>query len=171
MVPPVLRNLALRIESDANFGQLRKGSLRDITINYRDHSMFKLDPHCDPASDGENVFIIGLLSDVVLTFTPPDSIEGSRLSVAAGVYRGNETMRTHPGAICAHSWTDFDIDVDLKKHYLVHFTGPAKTLWRHAIRTGVDVGPPYNGICDWFGDLNHLARRNPERISIVFAFE
>jgi hypothetical protein len=51
--------------------------------------MFKLDPHCDPASDGENVFIIGLLSDVVLTFTPPDSAEGSRLSVAAGVYRGN----------------------------------------------------------------------------------
>jgi hypothetical protein len=86
MVPPVLRNLALRIESDANFGQLRKGSLRDITINYRDHSMFKLDPHCDPASDGENVFIIGLLSDVVLTFTPPDSsvdpAEGSRYYIA-----------------------------------------------------------------------------------------
>jgi hypothetical protein len=39
------------------------------------------------------------------------------------------------------------------------------------IYTGVDVGPPYNGICDWFGDLHHLARRNPERISIVFAFE
>lgn len=171
-VPGPLLNLAKKIENDRiNFGHLKPQSLRDITINYRTHSMFKLDPHCDPPSDGENVFILGLQSDCVLTFTPPDAIEGSRLSLEAGLYKGGGTMRTTADAIALRSWTDHDIDVLMKKNSLVHFTGPAKTLWKHAIRIGLDVGEPHNGICDWFGDLDHLVKRNPQRISVVFAFQ
>jgi hypothetical protein len=33
------------------------------------------------------------------------------------------------------------------------------------------VGEPYNGICDWFGDLKFLVLRNPDRVSIVLAFQ
>ena len=64
---------------------------------------------------------MGLLSDVVLTFTPPDAVEGRRLAL--------EVEFHDPG---------------------VHFTGPAKSVWKHAIRIGVDAGDPYNGICDWW---------------------
>ena len=170
-VPTVILNIANKIQNDANFGSLKPQTLRDITINYRSHSMFKLDPHCDPASDGQNVFILGLLSDVVLTFTPPDALEGRRLALEAGFHDPGGTRRTTADAIALRSWTDHDIDVLLTKNSLVHFTGPAKTIWKHAIRIGVDAGEPYNGICDWFGSINTLVKRNPERISIVFAFE
>jgi hypothetical protein len=171
-VPGPLLNLARKIENDTvNFGQLKQKTLRDITINYRTHSMFKLDPHCDPPSDGDNVFILGLQSDCVLTFTPPDAVEGRRLSLEAGFHEGGCTMRTAADAIALRSWTDHDIDVLMKKNTLVHFTGPAKSRWKHAIRIGLDVGEPHNGICDWFGDLDHLVKRNPQRISMVFAFQ
>ena len=169
-VPKVLLNLANKIENDENFG-LEPQSLRDITINYREQSMFKLDPHCDPPSDGGNVFILGLQSDVVLTFTPPDANAGSRLSLLAGKPDPGGTMRTAANAIALRSWTDYDIDVLFKENSLVHFTGEAKFVWKHAIRIGLDVAEPYNGICDWHGDLDHLVKRNPKRISIVFAFE
>ena len=170
-VPEVLLNIAKKIESDDAFGSLKPHSLRDITINYRTDSMFKLDPHCDPVSDGENVFILGLQSDVVLTFTPPNVIEGGRLALEAGFQNSGGAVRTAADAIAMRSWTDYDIDVLLKKNSLVHFTGPAKSVWRHAIRIGVDAGEPYNGICDWFGSINTLIKRNPDRISIVFAFQ
>ena len=171
-VPNALLKIAQKIEGDKdNFGEIQQQTLRDITINYRSRGMFKLDPHCDPPSDGENVFIIGLLSDCVLTFTPPDATEGRRLSLEAGVGCGGGTMRTAADAIALRSWTDHDIDVLMKKNSIVHFSGAAKTKWKHAIRIGLDVGEPHNGICDWFGDLDHLILRNSERISIVFAFK
>lgn len=170
-VPEVLLKIAKKIENDDNFGSLQRQSLRDITINYRTHSMFKLDPHCDPVSDGQNVFILGLQSDVVLTFTPPNAVEGGRLALEAGFMDSGGTVRTAADAIAMRSWTDHDIDVLLKMNSLVHFTGPAKSIWRHAIRIGVDADKPYNGICDWFGSVDTLIKRNPDRISIVFAFQ
>lgn len=162
-VPLPLLQLAEKVAQDASFG-LPSGlsSLRDITINYRDNSLFKLDPHCDPPSDGDNIFILGLLSDVVLTFTPPTD-GSSPLPVGC-------KMRTQAGAISVHSWTDADIDVLLRQQSLVHFTGAARQPWRHAIRTGLDVGPPYDSICDWHGNLETLVKRQQRRISIVLAF-
>ena len=37
----------------------------------------QLDPHLDPAADGPDVFILGLGSSAVLTFTPPDAVLAS----------------------------------------------------------------------------------------------
>lgn len=163
-VPQPLLQLAEKIVGkNGAFGKLDLSSLRDITINYRQSSTFLLDPHCDPPSDGNNIFILGLLSDVVLTFTPPT--DGS-VPLPPGC-----KQRTEAGAIALKSWTDADIDVLLRQQALVHFTGAARHPWRHAIRTGVAVGPPYNGICDWHGDINTLVRRQPQRVSIVLAFQ
>jgi hypothetical protein len=175
LVPDELLALADRIALDGDYALHDNGhQLRDITINYRDKSMFKLDPHCDPAEDGNNVFIVGLLSDVVLTFTPPSDVDGSNTasSGSSGSSSASTSMsvRTAPAAIALRSWTDADIDVCSRQHWLVHFSGAARHPWRHAIRTGVDVGEPYNGICDWWGDLNSLIRRQPQRISLIFAF-
>lgn len=167
LVPNVLLNLADKIALDGDYGLSECGrQLRDITINYRDKSMFKLDPHCDPSEDGNNIFIVGLLSDVVLTFTPPSDVDGSTVANTSTAM----SIRTAPAAIALRSWTDADIDVYLRQNWLAHFTGEARFPWRHAIRTGVDVGEPYNGVCDWWGNLNTLVRRQPQRISIIFAF-
>ena len=38
------------------------------------HLHMQLDPHLDPAADGPDVFILGLGSSAVLTFTPPDAV-------------------------------------------------------------------------------------------------
>jgi len=80
------------------------------------------------------------------------------------------SVRTNAAAISLRSWTDLDVDVHLPARAVVRFTGPARYQWRHAIRTGVEAGPPYDGVCDWFGDLNTLIKRHPQRISIIFAF-
>jgi len=55
---------------------------------------------------------------------------------------------------------------------MVHFTGAARSPWRHAIRMGLEVGPEGQAadICDWWGDLNSLIKREKKRISIIFAF-
>jgi hypothetical protein len=52
--------------------------------------MFKLDPHIDPLEDGENVFVVGLGSDVVFTFTP---------------YFAHHAPRTDPTAVAVKSWS------------------------------------------------------------------
>ena len=55
----------------ATCGAFCVGPARDLTINIRDNSFFQLDPHVDPMDDGPDVFILGLESSVVVTFTPP----------------------------------------------------------------------------------------------------
>ena len=71
------------------------GAPRDITVNYRGNSFFRLDPHLDPKDDGQHVFVLGLLSDVVLTFVPPEG------QPPAGVPR-----RSNAVEIARSSWTD-----------------------------------------------------------------
>ncbi|KAF5835226.1 hypothetical protein DUNSADRAFT_7715 [Dunaliella salina] len=66
-IPPKLAALVSRVRA---LPGLRLGPLRDITINYRHSGFLRLDPHIDPALDGENVFIIGVDSDTVLTLCP-----------------------------------------------------------------------------------------------------
>lgn len=71
-VTPELGKVAKKIQSHFNFFHGGPKLLRDITINYRDYGMFRLDPHVDPLEDGSFVFILGLESDVVLTLSPPN---------------------------------------------------------------------------------------------------
>ena len=69
-LPEPLRRLADRAAAG-----LAVGALRDVTINGRHSSFFRLDAHVDPPKDGPNVCIVGLLSDTVLTLSslgPPD---------------------------------------------------------------------------------------------------
>lgn len=131
------------------------GRVCDVTINYRDNHFFRLDPHVDPQGDGPTVFILGLLSDAVLTFVPP------------GV-----KPRKDPVEIGLRSWTDQDIDVLLQKRSLCSFSGPARDSWGHAIRGGMEVteADGRRSVVDFWGRSDYLLRRNPERISIVVAF-
>lgn len=54
LVPLPLLKLTKKIENDKSNIDLRPNSLRDITINFYENSMFGLDPHLDPVADGTN---------------------------------------------------------------------------------------------------------------------
>jgi len=151
-LPPAIRRFVEKLTSS---GRYDLGPIRDVTINRRVGGFFQLDPHLDPTEDGPNVFTLNLLSDVVLSFVPCNP---------------SSPRRTDPAEIALKSWTDDDIDVLLKHRDLLHFKDDARYTWMHAIRAGVEVGPPVNQICDWWGDLSYLNRREKERISMVLAF-
>lgn len=61
-LPPGLRALVDRVR---NLPGVRVGLLRDVTINYRYGGYYRLDPHVDPAGDGETICILGLDADTV----------------------------------------------------------------------------------------------------------
>ncbi|KAA8496252.1 hypothetical protein FVE85_2407 [Porphyridium purpureum] len=149
-VPAYLQDVERSIRARDAFAL---GPLRDVTINYRLGRMFKLDPHIDPEADGENVVIVGLNSDTVLTFT-----------------RGGQGLLRTPEQIARQSWHPDDIDVAFPRRAAVFFSGDARYVWKHAIRAGVLLGKPHNVICDWWGDLARLVPRSDERISVVMAF-
>lgn len=161
-LPPALSSLARKI---ADCGHFRVGKPRDVTINVRDNSFFQLDPHVDPPLDGPDVFILGLESSVVLTFTPPED------ELAA---MGQPPRRRVPKDVGMRSWSDKDVDVIFQPRSLVHFTGKARHTWMHAIRAGVQVDGVGEGggpaTCDWWGQTDYLLRRAPRRLSVVFAF-
>ena len=166
-LPPALDALASRIQS---CGAFAVGPLRDVTINARSKSFFQLDPHVDPAADGPDVFILGLESSVVLTFTPPDELLEAR---------GLPPRRREPQAVGTSSWSDLDIDVLVQPRSLVHFTADARSSWMHAIRAGVSVDAAAVGggggdgapiVCDWWGQPDYLLQRAPSRLSVVMAF-
>ena len=158
-LPAVLRKLAAR----ARASDLALGPLRDVTINRRRDGYFRLDPHLDPAKDGPNVCIVGLLSDTVLTLSP--------VGPPASTTCDQE-------AVSMHSWDPADVDVLATIGTLVHLSGKARTELHHGIRLGVsrrqlsETGVDVDGdvLFDWWGSVLYPVRRNRERISIVFAF-
>ena len=158
-LPDVLRKLAER----ARASPLALGPLRDVTINRRRDGYFRLDPHLDPAADGPNVCIVGLLSDTVLTLSPvgpPDSTTCDQ------------------EAVSMNSWDAADVDVLATIGTLIHLSGRARTELHHGIRLGVsrrqlsEAGITVDGdvLFDWWGAPARPMKRNRERISIVFAF-
>ena len=161
-LPPALAQLAQRI---ATCGAFRVGPPRDVTINVREHSFFQLDPHLDPVADGPDVFILGLESSVVLTFTPPDEVLAAM---------GQPPRRRDAKEVGLRSWSTRDVDVLFQPRSLVHFTGAARSTWMHAIRAGVQIdGAGVDGVpatCDWWGNTEYLVRREPRRLSVVLAF-
>ena len=147
----------------ARASPLALGPLRDVTSNRRRDGYFRLDPHLDPAADGPNVCIVGLLSDTVLTLSPvgpPDSTTCDQ------------------EAVSMNSWDPADVDVLATIGCLVHLSGRARTELHHGIRLGVsrrqlsEAGVDVDGdvLYDWWGALRYPIKRNRERISIVFAF-
>lgn len=183
-IPPAIRHIADRIVRDlgpslADRG-IHMGPLRDITVNFRKHSFFRLDPHIDPMLDGPHVFIIGLDSDTVLTLSPNrwltlttainhiqewwySSIKGkSPMDFAKSLQRKQSTQ----------SWTPHDIDILARKGSLVLLTGPARYSWTHATRLGVESenATGKSKLWDWFGVADDLVERMDRRHSIVLAF-
>jgi hypothetical protein len=167
-VPSLMSEIANRIRETSRF-ELGSKPLRDITVNFRDGSIFRLDPHVDPALDGGHVFILGLSSDVVLTLTPDLNMPDLR-KLKLPPTPEPPTRRVAPDQIALKSWTDSDLDIRVARRTIFYMKDDARYLWKHAIRTGVEAGHPINGICDWWGDLNHLYKRESVRVSIVFAF-
>ena len=170
-LPAVLRKLAERARATINRHSDDEertplpalGPLRDVTINRRSDGYFRLDPHLDPAADGPNVCIVGLLSDTVLTL--------SKVGPPASTTCDQE-------AVSMHSWDPADVDVLATIGCLIHLSGRARTELHHGIRLGVsrrqlsEAGVTVDGdvLYDWWGALSYPVRRNRERISIVFAF-
>lgn len=132
------------------------GPLRDCTINHRTGSFFMIHPHVDPLTDGPNVFVLGILSGAVLTFTP-DGVDGRR---------GLEVEEK--------SWTDQDLDVIIRRRSIAAFTGDARYKWRHGIRAGMQLQAPELGnrpvVCDFWGSMKYILPRKDERFSLVLAF-
>ena len=115
---------------------------------------------------------IGLKSDVVFTFTPDLESDLIKSRTTTGTTGTRLNIRTTEEAIATRSWTDDDIDILLSPRDLLYFTGDARYKWKHAIRSGVEVTDPpdQRGIYDRLGTIEHLHKRNNERISIIFAF-
>lgn len=153
-VPPETRDLVERIRRLNDTGYAL-GPVRDVTVNYRSNGFFRLDPHVDPAGDGPTVFILGLLSDTVLTFVPPDA-----------------RRRQDPVDVARRSWTDEDIDVIMQQRSLVSFSSDARAHWGHAIRGGMEVTEQsgQKSVVDFWGSPGFLLRRASDRISVVVAF-
>jgi hypothetical protein len=81
-----------------------------------------------------------------------------------------------------------DIDVDLRERSLMQMTGDSRYTWNHGIRLGVTADQLSEAGCevaeedyydddgntvmyDWFGSMTDPRRRQPERLSVVFAFD
>ncbi len=144
---------------------VRLGPLRDVTINHRQHAFLRLDPHLDPAGDGENVFILGLDSDTVLTLCPARlwRLVHAWRRLTGWDERGVVQLEAETG------WTGRDLDVLLRQGDLVLLSGPARWQWTHGTRLGVEVeGRP--GLHDWWGIRERVVARGRERHSIVLAF-
>jgi len=159
-LPPAMRQLAAKV---ASCGAFRVGPPRDATINVRENSFFQLDPHVDPPSDGPDVFILGLESSAVLTFTPPDELIAAR----------GLPPRRRGHDVGLRSWTNLDLDVLVQPRSLLHFTGAARSSWMHAIRAGVQVDQPGGAgsvTCCWWGQNDYILKRGPTRLSLVLAF-
>eukprot|EP00732_Lithocolla_globosa_P006400 Lithocolla_globosa_v1_NODE_7419_length_949_cov_4.687919.p1 type:complete len:299 gc:universal NODE_7419_length_949_cov_4.687919:915-19(-) len=152
-VPAQIRKLIEKIQQSNSFSL---GEVRDVTINYRRDGFFFLTPHVDPLLDGENVFILGLGSDNVLTLCPPQA--------------KIEPLGTGGLADFLKSWTDDDIDVLVEARTLVHLTSDARNKWKHGCRFGIEA-KNNSLLCDWFGTIWSLVPRSEERYSIVVAFE
>lgn len=177
-LPLALQRLVARVRS---LPGLQLGPLRDVTINFRRHGFLRLDPHLDPAADGENVFILGLDSDTVLTLCPHNLFKlTSWLESAKGALMSDERELTRAHA--QQSWTAFDIDVLAEKGTLILLHGDARWAWTHGTRAGVQL-PLSRGagavgckavdgrmLYDWWGSMQHLVARGQERTSVVLAF-
>ncbi|KAJ1476374.1 hypothetical protein T484DRAFT_3108834 [Baffinella frigidus] len=153
-VPPALLQLVRKVEALHGYEEL--GKCRDITLDFRDQSFFKLDPGIDPADDGSHIVSLALLSDAVVTFIPPIG--------------PNATAR-YPAEVAMQSWTVDDFDVLSKRRGVVCYSGDARWLWRHAVRIGVEVPEPEQCVCDWWGSRNILLRRGEQRITVDLAFQ
>jgi len=151
-VPPKLRSI---LESIQNSPLFALGKPRTISINKRQNSFFKLDPHINDLDDGENIFTLNLNSNSVYTFTPPGKFQ-----------------REDPIQCATRSWSDKDIDVLLRHKSLMLTSGSSRREWRRAVRSGVQVqlDDGSDAICDWWGTTRNLVRRSPEKITIIFGF-
>ena len=171
-LPTAFQVLVKRIQ---NIDGFRFGPCRDVTINYRQDSFFKLDPHIDPKSDGEDVCIISIgPSPTVVTFTPP--ISGLKnIPQTSPIALAAKRQRTNASEISLLSWSDADLDVLSLPRFCIVFSHDARWVWRHATRTGVVASSLPNSTetiyCDFFGSTKQLLPRKPgERLSIVVAF-
>ncbi|CAK9043604.1 unnamed protein product [Durusdinium trenchii] len=151
-LPKMVRKIVQRLTEKG----YRLGPLRDCTINHRTGSFFMIHPHVDPLTDGPHVFVLGILSGAVLTFTP-DGVAGRR---------GVEVEQK--------SWTDDDLDVLIRRRSIAAFTGDARYHWRHGIRAGMELKAPELGahpvVCDFWGSMKYILPRKEERFSLVLAF-
>ncbi|GBF93166.1 hypothetical protein Rsub_05897 [Raphidocelis subcapitata] len=165
-LPPALAALAARIEA---LPGLRLGPLRDVTINCRHHHFYRLDPHLDPALDGENVFIVSVDSGTVLTLCP---LRWLKLQRAWEAVRGALTLEDERELVrrqAEGSWTGRDVDVRADARGGVLLSGDARWNWTHGTRLGVQL-PGRPGLHDWFGRRDDVVPRGAERHSVVFAF-
>ncbi|GLC36901.1 hypothetical protein PLESTM_000516300 [Pleodorina starrii] len=169
-LPPEIKAAADRIRA---LPGLRLGRLRDVTINWRHSSFLRLDPHLDPATDGENIFVLSVDAPAVLTLSPHNWYRLSRWLSMLTLEDEREQVRRE----AERSWTSYDIDVLVPPGALLHLSGDARWKWTHGTRLGVPAAPGAGeegergrALLHWFGRPDALFGPTPERHSVVFAF-
>ncbi|KAG2427968.1 hypothetical protein HXX76_011955 [Chlamydomonas incerta] len=135
-LPPSIKAAADRLRA---LPGLRLGRLRDVTINYRHSGFLRLDPHLDPAGDGENVFVLSVDAPSVLTLSPANWYRLTRLLGWLGADEREQVRREAE----RQSWTRHDIDVLVPPGAALHLSGDARWKWMHGTRLG--VAPPAAG--------------------------
>lgn len=100
------------------------GSVRDVTIDFRDDCYFRSDPYVYPGLDGLNMFLVTLSSDTVLTLTPP---------------KANVHRRSIVNQVSDESFTDQDFDILHKRGDLLSLSGRARQELEWSVRQGIDA--------------------------------
>eukprot|EP01083_Nonionella_stella_P257920 882280_1 len=119
-LPKIYQDLVEKIKQLPDY---KLGTVRDFSIDYREDRYFKFDPHVTPGLDGENVFMIALESDGVITLVPPEK----------EVYR-----RASMDDIARFSYTDKDLDILHRRGDLLCLSDTARTKYNWSIRLGID---------------------------------
>lgn len=165
-LPAELQKVVMKIRELNGY---RLGKLRDCSINVRTKGYFYTSPHVDPLADGPHVFVLGLGSATVITFSPDKPFEEHEVGQSGGALRLGRAAEER-------SWTDSDLDMLFRKRSLVAFSGAARYMWRHGIRSGMEIdeesetGKKKTLRLDFWGDMKNLVKRQDERVSIVFSF-
>jgi len=163
-VPPMLFMLIKRLFAIPG---LKLGPVRDITINQRRHSYFRLDPHLDPTSDGENVMILSL-SPTVITCSPLELLKQIESDAKAALDEartlGFSSIEEKRAQL---SYTPLDVDALVPTGCVCHLDADARWTWTHGTRLGVEKDGKLH---DWFGTIEELYPREDTRFSVVVAW-
>eukprot|EP00697_Spironema_sp_BW2_P005909 gnl/Spiro4/18236_TR9747_c0_g1_i1.p1 gnl/Spiro4/18236_TR9747_c0_g1~~gnl/Spiro4/18236_TR9747_c0_g1_i1.p1 ORF type:complete len:417 (-),score=117.83 gnl/Spiro4/18236_TR9747_c0_g1_i1:107-1357(-) len=158
-LPPGLRLLHDRIRA---MPYNNMGDCIDVTITYRHSGCNWRPPRVCEFPEAGTKCSINLLGPSVFTFVKPESLTPKKIRAMAA-------PRTTPELWADFSYTQFDLDVLMIQHSLLHMSGDVLHKWPLGNRLGTEP-PEKTTLCDWWGDNSMLIWRAGERYQIDLHF-